>query len=209
MLTALRTAALIALLTMALAAAPLALAQEGEQTADESIAEIERLAAEAEKAPDDIELLIELGNLYYEVGMQNEALATYLAVTELDSTHVGVLTNLGSLYTDMAKFSEAEELLLRALELEPDNAMVYTNLGTNHYARREYNDAVEMYRRALAIDPDSVEAHFNLAVAFADAQIFNEAIVEWQKVIALDPEGPVSQICRDNIDMIREFLGEN
>ena len=207
MLTAPRMAAIILLALLAFVAAPLALAQDGSESADDRIAAIEELARDAEKSPEDVELLIELGNLYYEVGMQNEALATYLAVVKLDSTHVGARTNLGSLYTDMGEFAIAEEQLQKALMFDPENAMVYTNLGTNHYANRKYYEAVEMYRRALAIDPDSVEAHFNLAVAFADAQIFDEAVREWQKVIELDPRGAIAQICRDNIDMINEFRG--
>lgn len=205
MLTAPRIAVFILLTLLVSVATSVAVAEDGGEVVDERIAEIERLARDAESSPDDVELLIELGNLYYEVGMQNEALATYLAVTQLDATHVGVLTNLGSLYTDMGQFDNAEEQLRLAAELDPESSMVYTNLGSNYYARRKYVDAVENYRRALALDPDSVEAHFNLAVAFADAQIFDEAVREWQKVIELDPEGEIAQICRDNIDMINEF----
>ncbi len=208
MLTASRIAAIIPLVLLVLVAAPVALAQDGGDAVDERIAAVERLARDVEKSPDDIDLLIELGNLYYEVGMENEALATYLTVVELDSMHVGARTNLGSLYTDMGEFQMAEEQLRKALTFDPENAMVYVNLGTNHYASRKYYEAIEMYRRALAIDPDSAEAHFNLAVAFADAQIFDEAVREWQKVIELDPEGAIAQICRDNIEMINEFRGE-
>ena len=209
MLTAPRITATILLVLLVLVAAPVALAQDGGDAVDERIAVVERLARDVEKSPDDIDLLIELGNLYYETGMENEALATYLAVVELDSTHVGARTNLGSLYTDMREFEMAREQLEKALTFDPENAMVYINLGTNHYAKRQYYEAVEMYRQALAIDPDSAEAHFNLAVAFADAQIFDEAVREWQKVIELDPDGAIAQICRDNIEMISEFRGEN
>ena len=209
MLTAARTTSIILLALLAMTAASVAVAEDGEEAVDERIVEVERLASEVERNPGDIELLIELGNLYYEVGMDNEALATYLSVTDIDTTHVGALTNLGSLYTNMGQFDNAEDRLLRAARLAPDNAMVFTNLGSNHYARREYVEAVDMYRKALSIDPDSVEAHFNLAVAFADAQVFDEAIEEWQKVIALDPQGKIAQICRDNIDMINEFRRGN
>ena len=208
MLTAPRIAALILLAFLVLVAAPVGLAQDGGEVLDERIAAVDRLARDVEENPDDIELLIELGNLYYEVGMENEALRSYLAVVELDSTHVGARTNLGSLYTDMREFESARVQLRKALILDPDNVMVYINLGTNNYASRKYYEAVEMYRQALAIDPDSAEAHFNLAVAFADAQIFDEAVREWQKVIELDPEGAIAQICRDNIEMINEFRGE-
>jgi superkiller protein 3 len=209
MLTAARTAATILLVLLCLAASLLALAEETGEAVDERIAEIEVLASQAAENPGDVELLIELGNLYYEVGMQNEALATYLEVTQLDSTHVGALSNLGSLYTDMGQFDNAHEQLLRATVLDPDNAMVYTNLGSNYYARRKYVDAVEMYRKALTLDENSVEAHFNLGVAFADAQLFDEAIREWQQVIAIAPKGDIAQICRDNIDMINEFRRGN
>ena len=207
MLTGPRIAAIILPALLALAVAPVALAQDDGEAVDERVAAIEALARDAAESPDDVGLLIDLGNLYYEAGMETDALATYLAVVELDSTHVGALTNLGSLYTDMGEFGAAEERLRRALALDSANAMVYTNLGTNYYAGRKYYEAIEMYRQALVVDPDSVEAHFNLAVAFADAQIFEEAVREWQKVIELDPKGAIAQICRDNIDMINDFRG--
>ncbi len=182
-------------------------AEELETSVDTALAEIEAQRALVEASPEDLDLLIELGNLYYESGMENEALTTYLRAVNVDSMHAGVHTNLGSLYTDMGNFDKAEAALLKAAELDPGNSMVWTNLGTMNYARRKYTDAVNMYRRALEADPNSVEAHFNLAVAFADAQIFEEAIREWRKVIELDPESRVAQISRDNIDMIEEFRG--
>ena len=177
-------------------------------TTEEIIARMHDLEAAVDGMPDDVGLRIELGNVYYESNMYEQAEAQYLAVTEMDSTHAGAHLNLGTLYTDMGKIEASVHELEIALSLDPENAMVVTNLGSAYYATHRFSDAIDMYRVALHLDPNNVEAHFNMGVAFADAQIFDEAIVEWERVIELDPEGQAAQVCRDNILMINEFRGE-
>lgn len=170
--------------------------------------EAEELQRRIEENPSDVELRVTLGNLYYENHIYDEALATYLAATEVDSTHVGVRLNLGALYTDMRRYEEAIGQYERAIALDPSNAMVYANLGSTYYARSQYQKAVDAYLMALSIDEGNVEAHFNLGVAFADAQIFDEAIREWERVIELAPESDAAGICRGNIEMIRDFTSQ-
>ncbi len=177
-------------------------------TTEEIIGRMRELESAVDGMPDDVELRIELGNVYYESNMYEQAEAQYLAVTEMDSTHAGAHLNLGTLYTDMGKIDAAVQELEIALSLDPENAMIVTNLGSAYYATHRFSDAIDMYRVALHLDPNNVEAHFNMGVAFADAQIFDEAINEWQRVIELDPDGQAAQVCRDNIEMINEFRGE-
>lgn len=177
-------------------------------TTEEIIARMQELEAAVDRMPDDEALRIELGNVYYESNMYEQAEAQYLAVTEMDSTHAGAHLNLGTLYTDMGKVEAAVHELEIALSLDPENAMIVTNLGSAYYATQRFSDAIDMYRVALHLDPNNVEAHFNMGVAFADAQIFDEAVTEWQRVIELDPDGTAARVCRDNIQMINEFRGK-
>lgn len=172
---------------------------------DERTAKIEAQSKKVQEQPGDVEVLIDLGNLYYESNMLDQALATYLEAAKIDSTHVGALLNLGAVYADMGRQTDAIPYLQKALKLAPGNAMILTNLGSTFYSLQRYGDAADMYRRALEADPKNVEAHFNLGVAFADAQIFDEAIREWKTVIEIDPGGSVAKTCRENIAMIEEF----
>ena len=72
-------------------------------TTEEIIARMHDLEAAVDGMPDDAGLRIELGNVYYESNMYEQAEVQYLAVTEMDSTHAGAHLNLGTLYTDMGK----------------------------------------------------------------------------------------------------------
>jgi tetratricopeptide (TPR) repeat protein len=182
-----------------------AAAEDVSASPDESAAKIEAQSKKVQEQPGDIEALIDLGNLYYEGNMLDQALTTYLEAAKIDSTHVGALLNLGAVYADMGRLMDAIPYLERALKLAPGNAMIMTNLGSTFYGLQRFGDAADMYRRALEADPNNVEAHFNLGVAFADAQIFNEAIREWKTVIEIDPEGSIAKTCRENIAMIEEF----
>ncbi len=177
-------------------------------TPEQVLLRIAQLEGRVAEDPTDIDTLIELGNIYYETNMLDDALATYLTVTEIDATHAGARLNLGTLYTDMGKLDDAVHELEMALGLDPENPMIMTNLGSAYYGQLRYSDAVDMYRVALHMDPGNVEAHFNMGVAFADAQIFDEAIREWEKVVELAPESAAAGVCRDNILMIGEFRGD-
>lgn len=170
-------------------------------------AAIEKLETDVAGRPDDVELRVELGNLYYESGLLDHALQAYLAAIEVDSLHVGAHLNLGAVYVDKGNSGAAIEVLEVARALDPANPMVYTNLGSTYYWLQKYTEAVDMYLTALALDPNYVEAHFNLAVAFADAQIFDEAIREWRTVIELAPESQAATTSTENIRMIEEFRG--
>ncbi len=204
-----RTAWLALALLLVWAAVSIA-ADEGEsveQAAELALIEETRRAAEEHEG--DIEYVIELGNALYEGNMMDDALDVYLEAAEIDSTHAGVWLNIGSIYSDRGDLHEAVNVLEKALRLDPDNPMIYSNLGSTYYARRQFDDAVEMYRKAILLDAATVEGHFNMGVAFADAQIFDEAIREWELVIESAPESPAAQICRENIEMIREFRGDD
>lgn len=170
-------------------------------------AAIEKLKADVAGKPDDVELRVQLGNLYYESGLLDQALESYLEAVKLDSLHVGARLNLGAVYVDKGNSAAAIAALETARRLDPANPMVYANLGSTYYWLQKYGEAVDMYLAALALDPNYVEAHFNLAVAFADAQIFDEAIREWRKVIELAPESEAAKTSGDNIRMIEEFRG--
>ncbi|MBD3349771.1 MAG: tetratricopeptide repeat protein [Candidatus Eisenbacteria bacterium] len=183
-------------------------AQDGEiPEAAETTEKIEELTSMIERNPGDVELLIDLGNTYYESNMMDQALATYEEAAKLDSTHVGVKLNLGSLLADMGRFERSIHELKTALSIDPDNVLVAATLGSAYYGQGRYREAVDMYRSALEIDPRNTEAHFNLGVAFADVQMFDEAIREWEKVIEYDPDSRAAAVSRENIDMIREFRG--
>ncbi len=188
--------------------ADLTLDGSGAASPEEALLRIAEIEGRVAQNPTDVELLIELGNTYYEMNMLDDALATYITVTEIDSMHAGARLNLGTLYSDVGKLEDGVHELEIALGLDSENPIIVTNLGSAYYGQRRYSDAVDMYRVALHLDPNNVEAHFNLGVAFADAQIFDEAVREWEKVMELSPGSTAANICRENILMISEFRGD-
>ncbi len=199
------TASLVCFLGLAASAGAQEMSPEKATAVQEEVAELEQAI---EAVPDNVELRIELGNLYYESNMLDQALTVYLEASRVDSTHPGVLVNLASLYTDMGRASDALPLLEKALRHDPRNSIIYTNLGSVYYDQQRFQEAVDMYQMAISLDSESIEAHFNLGVAFADARIFEEAIREWEKVIEIDPTSQAAKISRENIQMIRQFRGE-
>lgn len=171
-------------------------------------ARIAELNATLVERPGDVELLIDLGNAYYEGNMLDQALASYESAAALDSTHAGAQLNMGSALADMGELDRSIVALTRARDLDSESALIASTLGSAYYGKGRFAEAVEMYEEALRLDPKSIEGHFNLGVAFADAQLFEEAIREWREVISVDPEGDVASICRENIKMMTEFLGK-
>jgi tetratricopeptide (TPR) repeat protein len=72
---------------------------------------------------------INLGNLYYQRGNYEQALALWREVSKTSTHYAVALNDLGSAYIMLKRFDEAKKALSEALRLEPDNSLFQNNLA--------------------------------------------------------------------------------
>ena len=150
-----------------------------------------------------------IGNAYFTLDNMERAAQYFFAATEGDSSYAKAWVNLGIAYDNQNQASAARSAYENAIKANPNDVLAYCHLGHNLFSNGKVSDAIKLYTRALEIDPNSAQAHYNLGLAFADARVFEEAILEWTKVSELDPDGPLGDIARENLELIRTYMELN
>jgi Flp pilus assembly protein TadD len=128
------------------------------------------LAERAEKKPDDLDLWVHLGEVYYRTSQfdpsyRAKALAAYDHVLERDKTRAEAIRGKGNVYYDQQDAPKAISWFERYLKTHPDDASVRTDLATMYLADGQHDRAMALYRAVIADDPDFMQAHYNLAAA--------------------------------------------
>lgn len=130
--------------------------------------------------PNDIEVLIRLGNVYYKMNKINEALNCFNKVLQQDKNNIIALANIGFLYFENKNFDKAQEYLLSVVKVlnrkkivEPKNVNHY--LGKIFYYNKNYQTAKEYFLKEQKNYPDNIENSLFLVKTFYQLGEFKDA----------------------------------
>lgn len=98
---------------------------------------------------------LRVGNLYYGLGLLDEAIDEYRKALRLSPTFADIITQLGIALRDKGKHDDAIEEFNRAKEQNPKFIPARLQLGITYYSQGFYGLAEEEWQQALAIDPDN------------------------------------------------------
>ncbi len=98
---------------------------------------------------------LRVGNLYYGMGMLDDAIDEYRKALRLSPTFADIITQLGISLRDKGKFDEAIQEFNRAKEQNPKYIPARLQLGITYYSQGFYGLAEEEWQTALAIDPNN------------------------------------------------------
>jgi len=133
---------------------------------------------------------------------QNEAIAAYHKVLEIEPTHAAAHINLGTLHYNRQDFSLAEKHYRQAIAADPRYALAYFDLGNVLDETGRVAEAIQVYKTALQFAPTYADAHYNLALAYEKLRQPRKALQHWQSYIKLDTSGPWSVHARTQIKRI-------
>ncbi len=127
------------------------------QTASVDDAEVQRLMAELAAHPDDIEIMRNLGKVYYAGGDMVMAGQWQERILELSPEDVDALLALGVAKLNIGDTVAAEKYWSRVTELNPDLPEVYYNLGFLYFSKAppEPEKAQEAWAKVVELAPDS------------------------------------------------------
>lgn len=132
-------------------------------------ARVEELRAAAERAPDDVQVRVDLGNLYFGAHLFEEAIPWFEAALELNPEEVDVSTDLGVAYYYLDDTDRALGQFARSLEVDPAHPKTLLNLGiVRALGRQDLEGAMEAWEQVQRVAPGSPEA---LAAADAIARM--------------------------------------
>lgn len=128
--------------------------------ADPTIQQMADLQACVANNPNNLNCMLDLANLYYDLGQYPQAQTAFEAAVKLDPHNVGALVKLAGSYIRQNKFDQAVVTLEDAISLQPDAPELHLLLGLS-YSRLDppqTDRAVAEWRRVLALDPESALA---------------------------------------------------
>lgn len=96
---------------------------------------------------------LRVGNLYYGLGLMDDAIDEYRKALRLSPTFADIITQLGIALRDKGRFDEAIQEFNRAKEQNPKFIPARLQLGITYYSQGFYGLAEEEWQSALAIDP--------------------------------------------------------
>ena len=130
----------------------------------------------------------DLGNAYYAINKNKEAIALYKKAVEINPNYARAYYNLGLLYSTINKKKEAITAYKKAIEINPDFAKAYYNLGNVYHAINKSEEALALYKKAIEINPDFAKAYYNLGVVCEATEKKEKAIASYKKAIEIKPD---------------------
>lgn len=122
----------------------------------------EYLAA-LKRDPEDARALSQLGILYGENGMHNEALEQFQKLLSVDKGNALALNNMGNIYFLQDRLEDAQQAYQASLKAEPGDVGIMVNLSRILQKRGKKAEAKQMLLDAAAIDPRVVRQFSDLA----------------------------------------------
>lgn len=106
-----------------------------------------------------------LGDLYYALGLYEEALDEYRKALTLRPNLVDIMTKIGITLRDQGALDEAIRILMRVKEVHPRYSQAFIHLGITYYMKGFVDLARSEWEALKELDPNSHGANLYLALA--------------------------------------------
>ncbi|KPF61695.1 hypothetical protein D621_00215 [beta proteobacterium AAP51] len=144
-------------------------------------------------APNNADVLYNLGVAYSELGQHDEAIIRLKKCVQIDPTYAHAWVGIGNAYYRLRKKEQALDAFEKAVKANPKDGYTRRNLGGMLLGSGRSQEAVEHLRQALALMPDDAQSIFGLASAL-EAVGTEEALEEadglHRRVIEEHPTAP-------------------
>lgn len=128
------------------------------------------------------------GDVLFEQGKYEEAVAAYDEYLKLNPTHVKSIYNKGRAYEELGQYDKALETFRRALEIDGKNVAALLSVGQYYYRKEDYKNAAFNFDKAVTIDDSNSKAHFLLGRSYHLQGMVKEAMGAYDNAISLNKE---------------------
>ena len=138
--------------------------------------------------PADTEVLINCGNVMYQLGHLKNAAVHYRRALQIDPASVDASSNLARVLYAGGQIVEAEQWFRNSIQLRPNLADAHYDLATLQNEQFRFADAEAGFRRALELKPGYVPALINLGIALTETGRYAEAEVLLRDALAINSQ---------------------
>jgi len=149
--------------------------------------------------PDYAEAINNRGNALFELGRNEDALASYDQALALRPDYADGLVNRGQCLVKLARPDQALASLDRALALNPRHLAALKERGHLLRDRGQPAEALHCYDRALSIAEADPETHANRGLVLRALKRFDEVFEAYDRALALKPDYVEVIVARGNL----------
>jgi predicted TPR repeat methyltransferase len=142
---------------------------------------------------DYAEALLDLANMFSELGQIDQAEACLQTLVGLRPRDATAWNNLGVVRKEQSHYPSAIEAYQRALELDPQNPDTLCNLAHAFTLIDALDQAADVYQQAISIESDQVAAHRGLISVLRRLNRHDEARDVFTAWLRIEPDNPVPQ----------------
>ncbi|MEM8894358.1 MAG: tetratricopeptide repeat protein [Bacteroidota bacterium] len=133
------------------------IAQLPNETLEQPAISLSQLLIEAH--PDEANAYAIAGDLYYQLGQNEEALEMYNEVLERDQSNFGLWQNVLNLEMSMNLYKEVAAHAEEALELFPNQSALYYYGGTAYLIEKDYKKAIRLFEQGTKFVSGNPDLH--------------------------------------------------
>ncbi|MFC1837571.1 tetratricopeptide repeat protein [Thermodesulfobacteriota bacterium] len=104
--------------------------------------------------PDNVNALIELGDIYLDSNRYENAISTFVKAEQLAPTNFHILNDLGTLYLRTGNFDTALEKFEAVLKIDPTHIHSLYYVGLVHRETGNTEKALQVFEEVLGLNPD-------------------------------------------------------
>ncbi len=147
----------------------------------------------AKKQPNNLEVQLNAGDLYYQIQNFDEAVKFYMQANKIKPDADSVWLKIGNANFDGEKYEQAQTWYEKFLAKNPDDINVRTDLGLTFFLRQppDIDRAIKEYQTSLTKSPNHELTLQNLAIALrdkGDTAAFQETV---ERIRQVNPKNPI------------------
>lgn len=137
-----------------------------------------------------VEHLVELGVLFGQSGLLQQALEPLQRAVSLDPNRFEAQFNLGYTLLSLEKHAESESHLGEAARINQQSFEVHSLLGVVRSHLKKTVSAIESFRKAVALQPNNLKIQSLLALQYIEGSYYEAAIQLLLNAVNLSPKDP-------------------
>ena len=129
---------------------------------------------------------IELGNVYVQLGLIDEATEIFDAIMASDPTDLN-LVDMGNVYLNSGNIKKAGKCLNQVVDPIPATLEVFNKYAVELRKIREYEEAIQQYLKCLSLVPENHVILYNLGRVYFEIGRYEEALVALEESVKSKP----------------------
>lgn len=129
---------------------------------------------------------IELGNVYVQLGLADEATEIFDAIMASDPTDLN-LVDMGNVYLNSGNIEKAGKCLKQAVDPIPETLEVFNKYAVELRKIGEYEEAIQQYLKCLSLVPENHVILYNLGRVYFEIGRYDEALVALEESVKSKP----------------------